>query len=336
MPTISRIFAATAIFAALGAATKADTINVSVWAHGAPLQESVIATQPDLLKKVPGEIKWLPISSGPAALAGMKGGAYNIVNAVGNPPVATAIANNINLKVVWALFYDNAGVVIDGSLSGPADMAGKTFGTLQGSSEDFAFNGWLASQGLADKVKLVGLERQAMVAAFSTKAIAGGMNSEPGMSAMVAAGGKLVISTREIGALGYPAVDVVAVDGDFAQKNPAVVQGYVCALYEAYKLMSGPQREDIFRKAGPFVGADPEQAVKIGTAWPLWKPEDELTEKGLGAPGHIADGEVAKAYFNTGAWLKTRGRLDTPPTMDQIVAHIDTQYAEKALSGGCP
>ena len=131
--------------AALGltcAAAHAETINISTWAHGAPLQEAVIATQPDLLKMIPGEIKWLPISSGPAALAGMKGGAYNIVNGVGNPPVTTAIAKGVDLKVVWAQFYDNAGLVIDGSLT-PEQMEGKTFGTLQGASEDFAFNGWL-------------------------------------------------------------------------------------------------------------------------------------------------------------------------------------------------
>src|SRR6185312_13281202 len=115
--------------AALGltcAAAQAETVNVSTWAHGAPLQESVIATQPDLLKMIGADVKWLPISSGPAALAGMKGGAYNIVNGVGNPPVTTAIANGIDLKVVWAQFYDNAGFVIDASLT-PDQLAGKTF-----------------------------------------------------------------------------------------------------------------------------------------------------------------------------------------------------------------
>ncbi|MBS0519406.1 MAG: ABC transporter substrate-binding protein [Proteobacteria bacterium] len=315
-------------------AAQAETINVSTWAHGAPLQEAVIATQPDLLKKIPGEVKWLPITSGPAALAGMKGGAYNIVNGVGNPPVTTAIANGVNLKVVWAQFYDNAGLVLDSSLS-PEQMAGKTFGTLQGSSEDFAFNGWLESKGLTGKVKLVGLERQAMVAAFKTKAISGGLNSEPGVSQMLADGGKLVATTREMGALGYPALDVVVVDGDFAKKRPDVVQAYVCAQYAAYKLMTGPNKEEVFRKAAAFVGADPDQAVKVGTSWPIWKPEDELTARGLGAPGKIADGEVANAYFRTGAWLKKSGRLESPPSMETIVAHIDQTYAQKALSGGC-
>jgi NitT/TauT family transport system substrate-binding protein len=321
---------------ALATAAGADTINVSIWSHGAPLQETVIATQPDLLKLIPGEIKWLPITSGPAALAGMKGGAYNIVNGVGNPPITTAIVKGINFKVVWAQFYDNAGLVVDSSLADPAAMAGKTFGTLQGASEDFAFNGWLASKGLAGKVTLVGLERQAMVAAFKTKAIAGGMNSEPGMGEMVKSGGKLLATVSEIAKLGYPALDVVSVDADFAAKNPAIVQGYVCALYKAYGLMTGPNKDDVFRKAGDFVGAPPDVAIKVGEAWPIWKPEDELTERGLGAPGHIADGELAKAYFNTGAWLKSNGKLDVAPTMDEIVAHIDTQYAEKAIGGGCP
>jgi NitT/TauT family transport system substrate-binding protein len=264
----------------------------------------------------------------------MKGGAYNIVNGVGNPPVTTAIAKGVNLKVVWAQFYDNAGFVLDSSLD-PQQMAGKTFGTLQGSSEDFAFNGWLDSKGLTGKVKLVGLERQAMVAAFKTKAISGGMNSEPGMGAMVADGGKVVATTREMGALGYPALDVVVADGDFADKHPEVVQAYVCAQYKAYELMTGSNKEEVFRKAASFSGADPDQAVKIGTSWPIWKPQEELTERGLGAPGKIAEGEVAKAYFHTGAWLQKAGRLESPPSMDTIVAHIDQRFAAKALSGGC-
>lgn len=318
---------------ALGNAN-AQTINISTWAHGAPLQESVIATQPELLKLIPGEIKWLPISSGPAALAGMKGGAYNIVNGIGNPPVTTAIAKGINLKVVWAQFYDNAGLVIDSSLT-PETMAGKTFGTLQGASEDFAFNGWLEAKGLAGKVKLVGLERQAMAAAFKTKAIAGGMNSQPAMGEMIDAGGKLVATVSEMAALGYPALDVVVADGDFAAKHPEVVQGYVCAMYKAYGLMTGPDKNAVLRKAATFVGADPDQAVKVGSTWPIWKPEDELTERGLGAPGKVAEGQVAQAYLRTGEWLKKAGKLNDPPSMKTIVDHIDLQFAQKAMSGGC-
>lgn len=335
MPNLlSTFLSATGALALTCAMAQAETINVSTWAHGAPLQEAVIATQPALLKMIPGKIKWLPISSGPAALAGMKGGAYNIVNGVGNPPVTTAIAKGVNLKVIWAQFYDYAGLVVDSSLT-PAQMAGKTFGTLQGASEDFAFNGWLAAKGLAGKVKLVGLERQAMVAAFKTKAIAGGMNSEPGMSEMVASGGKLVATVSQMAELGYPALDVVVTDAGFAKKHPDVVQGYVCAQYKAYNMMRGANKDAVLRKAGAFVGENPDQAVKVGSNWPIWKPENELTQRGLGAPGKIAEGQVAQAFYKTGLWLKKSGRLDNPPTMDAIVAHIDTQYAEKALSGGC-
>ena len=98
--------------------------------------------------------------------------------------------------------------------------------------------------------------------------------------------------------------------------------------------MTGAGKEDVFRKAGDFVGAPADLAVRVGASWPIWKPEDELTERGLGKPGDIANGELAKAYFNTGAWLKTVGEFDTAPTMDEIVAHIDTLCAEKALEQG--
>jgi taurine transport system substrate-binding protein len=330
------ILAALAVTAPGINAARAEDVNISTWAHGAPLQEAVIATAPSLLAMIPATPKWLPITSGPAALAGMKGGAYNIVNGVGNPPVTVAIAKGVNLKVVWAQFYDNAGIVVDPSITDPSQMAGKTFGTLQGASEDFAFHGWLQVHGLEGKVKLVGLERQAMLAAFKTHAIAGGMNSEPELSAMLAGGGRLLARIQDISKLGYPALDVVTVDAAYAARHPDVVQGYVCALYGAYKLMTGPDREAVLRKASEFVGADPATGVKVGESWPIWKPEDELTQQGLGAPGHVAEGAVALAYERTGQWLKAGGRLDNPPTMNQIVAHIDLTYAQKALSGGCP
>ena len=146
------------------------------------------------------------------------------------------------------MFYDNAGIVVDAAISDPKQMAGKTFGTLQGESEDFAFHGWLSVHGIEDKVKLVGLERQAMVAAFKTKAIAGGMNSEPGMSKMINDGGHLLASIKDISKLGYPALDVLTVDADYASQHPDVVQGYVCAMYGAYKMMTGPDREAVLRK----------------------------------------------------------------------------------------
>lgn len=318
-----------------GVARASELVNVSTWSHGAPLHESVIATQPELRAKVPAEIKWLPITSGPAALAGMRGGAYNIVNGVGNPPVTVAIANGVNLRVIWAQFYDNAGLVVGRDVAAPADMAGKTFGTLQGSSEDFAFHGWLRANGLEGKAKLVGLERQAMVAAFKTGSIAGGLNSEPGASEMLAAGGQMLATVQDIARMGYPALDVVTVDADYAAAHPAVVQGYICALLGATRLMSGPDKEAVFRKASEFAGADPALGVKVGTGWPIWKPEDELTQAGLGEPGHVAEGAVAQAYLRTGQWLKEAGRLDTPPSLEAIVAHIDPGYAQKAIGGAC-
>lgn len=333
--TMLAVVAGLAGFWLAGPGLAAETVNVSTWTHGAPLQDAVIATQPALLKLVPAKIRWLPITSGPAALAGLKAGSYNIINGIGNPPITAAIAKNIDFKVVWAMFYDNAGIVMQPSLTSPAQMAGKTFGTLQGASEDFAFYGWLKSKGLIGKVRLVGLERQAMVAAYKTGAISGGVNSEPELSEMLAAGGQLVATVGEIGKLGYPALDVVAVGSDYAAAHPAVIQGYVCALYGAWKLMKGPSKEDVLRKASGFVGADPATGIKVGEQWPIWDPKDELTERGLGAPGHIADSQVAQAYYHTGQWLKQQGKIDNPPSMQAIVSRIDISYAQKALSGGC-
>ncbi len=116
---------------------------------------------------------------------------------------------------------------------------------------------------------------------------------------------------------------------------PDVVQGYVCAMYGAWKLMTAPDNDEVFRKAAAFADANPDLAVKAAKAWPIWAPSDEVSQQGLREPGGVANGAVAQAYHRTGQWLQRQGRLDTPPTMDVIVAYIDTSYAQKALGDGC-
>ncbi len=86
---------------ATGGASK-PTVNVTNIANAAPLTETVIATRPELQKLIPAKFVALQVKGNPAALAGMKSGAYDIVTEVGGPPVVTALVSGINLKVIWA------------------------------------------------------------------------------------------------------------------------------------------------------------------------------------------------------------------------------------------
>lgn len=311
-------------------------LNITYFQNAAPQHEHIIATQPTLTKLVPANIKWLPITNGPAALAGMKSGAFDIAAEVGNPPITGAIAKGIDFKIIWIESHDDAGFVVKSSITNPSQMAGKTFATPVGSSEDFAFEGWLQQNGLVGKVKLVNIpDRQAMVAAFKTGSVDGAMDDGPQMREMIAAGGRLVVTETDI-ANQYPqfaVVNTVSVSTSYAAQHKDVVQGYVCALLGATKLALGPDRNTVFMTAAAFAGEAPDQAVTDGNAWPFVPPEKELAQLGSGTD--LSTSAVVQSLQNTAKFLVSQGQIDSAPSLSDIEAHVDPSFAQNALNNKC-
>lgn len=310
-----------------------ENLLVSYFSNG--YYSGVVATQPSLKAKIPGKVRFLEVQSGPATLAGLKSGSYNLTTQTGNPPILGAIAINTNLSVVWVEAYDNAAMVVSKDIKSPADLAGKKIGYLQGSSEDFSLQSWLKLQGLAGKVTLVNLDRQAMVAAFKTGKIAGGYNDAPFTDAMVAAGGRQVVDSSQVAAMGAPALNMVTVDRDFAKAHHDLILGYLCADAGAYKLMTGSAKKAVITKASDFLGQDRKLGVPTGLSYPLINPADMLTPKALGAPGDVKNGAVAQSLAKTGAFLKEQGVISEVPTLDDIAGHVDTSFAQEVANGGC-
>ena len=87
------------------------------------------------------------------------------MSGAGNPPVVGAIRTDTKLRVIYGLYYDAAQLVVPASVKTDAHLAGKTIGALQDASEDFEIRGWLETQGLADKTKVVGFPSEASSAA---------------------------------------------------------------------------------------------------------------------------------------------------------------------------
>lgn len=318
---------------AKGKKSTSAPLLVSYFSNG--FYSGVVATQPGLRKMIPTTTKFIEVQSGPATLAGMKTGSFDMTTQTGNPPITGAIALHTPVQVVWAEAYDNAGLVVSKSIHNVAQMAGKTFGYLEGSSEAFSFQSWLKLKGLANKVKLVNLDRAAMVAAMKTGAIAGGYNDFPFATQMVKEGGRLVVTSKQIAGMGFPSLNMLTVDTNFAAQHPAVVQGYVCADAKAYGFMKGKAKRRVLAHAARFLGLPARAGLVAGLEYPLFAPHSELTPSALGTPGHVASGAVAKALFLTGSYLKAQGLLTTPPSMAEIVKHVNLKFAEGVAHGAC-
>jgi NitT/TauT family transport system substrate-binding protein len=317
-------------------AADVPNIVVSYWGQASPLPETILATQPALEKTVPAHISFRQINSGPAALAGMKAGAFDFVGGVGNPPVTAAIANRTNMKVVWAQYYDYAGLVVRNGIAIPDGLVGKTLAQQIGSSEAFSFFGWLKSHNLLGKVRLVDMTPEPMVAAYKSGAISGGFVSQPMTNLMAADNGRIVATSADEVADGYPGINVVVANATLVKNDPALVQAYVCAMHKGAQMAHARDAGPVLEKSAAYGGgtATPD-VIKMGADWPYWPPSDEMGPRGLGTVADPAAGLVAKVLYETGQWLHQQGRIAAPPTMQDVVDHIDPRFAQGVLDGKC-
>lgn len=319
-----------------GSTGTGPTVGIGYFQSATIGPEVLVAGNNDLASKVGGKIKLTPIDSGVAGLAELRGGAFPFVSGVGNPPVVGAIANNTKLKVIYAEYYDAAQLIVGPDVKTNDDLAGKSVGDLQGSSEDFEIRGWLSKQGLTDKVKVVGFpSEQAVAAAFKAGSIkAAYVEIAQAQDLIRNNQGRSVVTAQQIAKLGFPSLNVLAVTDDFASKHKDVVQNLVCQIMHAQAISTGTDADKYIANGAKLVGATSSDALAATKIIPFVSAEDELSwfqSEG----GTVADGQIAKAYALTGQFLKDQGRVTTVPTADQIASHLDSSYVQQALKDKC-
>jgi taurine transport system substrate-binding protein len=317
-------------------ASEGSTIGVGYFQSATIGPEVLVAGNPDLADKVDGTFKLTPIDSGVAGLAQLRGGAFPFVSGVGNPPVVGSIATGTKLKVIYAEYFDAAQLIVGPDITSNDQLAGKTVGDLQGSSEDFEIRGWLDKQGLTGKTKVVGFPSEAAVAAAykAHKIDAGYVEIAQALDLKQHAKGRQVVTAEEIAKLGYPSLNVLAVTDDFAARNKTVVQQVVCQVMRSQTIATGPKADTYITRAAKTVGAPGDQAVAATKVIPFVSAKDELSWF-QGSDGDVAQGRIAKSYALTAQFLKDQGRVTSVPTSEQIASHLDSSYVQQALKDGC-
>lgn len=330
------VAAAACSTSASGASPDGSQVGIGYFQSATIGPEVLVAGNNDLASKVGGKIKLTPIDSGVAGLAELRGGAFPFVSGVGNPPVVGAIANGTKLKVIYAEYFDAAQLIVGPSIKSNSDLAGKSVGDLEGSSEDFEIRGWLSKQGLSDKVKVVSFpSEQAVAAAFKAgKITAAYVEIAQAQDLIKNNQGRKVVTAQQIAKLGYPSLNVLAVTDAFASQHKQIVQNLVCEIMKAQAISTGSQADKYITTAAKIVGAPGAQALAATKVIPFVSASDELSwfqSKG----GTVADGKMAKAYALTARFLKDQGRVTSVPSSAQIAAAIDSSYVQNALKDHC-
>jgi NitT/TauT family transport system substrate-binding protein len=333
LAVLTAVTALSALASACGSDSSGDAgtkIGIGYFQSSTVGPEVLVTGNPSLADAIDAEIKLTPIDSGVAGLAQLRGGAFEFVSGVGNPPVTGAIAQDTELKVIYAEYFDAAQLIVPPNIKTNEDLVGKTVGALQGSSEDFEIRGWLETQKLTDKVKVVGFPSEAAIsAAYKAKKIdAGYVEIAQAIELKENAGGRQVVTAEEIAELGYPSVNVLAVTDEFAKANRKVVQQVVCQVMRAQTIATGSGAEKYISTAAKIVGAPADQAIAATKVLPFVSAaqQQEYLEPG---------GGLSQAYKLTGEFLVDQGRTKTVPSDDVIADHIDGSFVDQAIKDGC-
>jgi len=175
-----------------------------------------------------------------------------------------AAGEGVPMKFVWAFDASNGadGLIVKKGkgIEKVADLKGREVAFHKGSSSHLFLDTVLEKAGLSEKdIKVVDMKASEAASAFMAGKVDAAVTWEPHLSKAVAAGDKILVSTKDTPGL---IADVLAFREDFVKNNPAAVQAVVDALAEATE----------------FLNKNPAEASKILAAAFKSKPEEAAAD----------------------------------------------------------
>lgn len=184
-------------------------------------------------KDIKAHIKMVYFSSGPAALTALGSGAVDIMTGIGNPPVASALANHVPLAVVWCdedSQTDQALVVRkSANITSVKQLKGKTVGTVVGSTSSYALTGVLRKAGLSTKdVNVLNLTPPAIATAWKTHRINAAYIWYPVLGQLLSGGGVELATDANV-MQSYPINNLSVVNKNWAASHKQLVAEFIRA-----------------------------------------------------------------------------------------------------------
>lgn len=301
-----------------------------------------VETKPTMIAKAQGwfeamagaRINWVEMGSGAQINAGMVGGSLDIGIGIGSSPSAAGLSQGIPYKVVAML--DNIGpaeemtVRASDNIKSPADFKGRKIATPFGSTSHFRLMGFLKTNGLTlSEVTVLDLPPEQIVAAWKRGDIDGAYVWSPAKAELLADGGVVYETYKELDAKGYVIADLFVARNAFAEAHPEAVTGILKAYGKALDLyQTNPdQAAQIVGQAAGVSAAVAAANLKEYDFVPL---KQQLTAQWLGTPGK--PGAVAAELQHTAQFLVGQKSIRRALKLPAYQQGIDTSYLEKALA----
>ncbi len=321
-----------AAFPRRGAWAATPTINIGYF----------VETKPTMIAKAQGwfedaakaKINWIEVGSGAQINAGVVAGSIDVGIGIGSSPSAAGISQGIPYKVVAML--DNIGpaeeltVRASDNIHSPADFKGKKIATPFGSTSHFRLIGFLKTNNLSlSDVTVLDLPPEQIVAAWKRGDIDGAYVWSPAKAELLADGGVVYETYKELDAKGYVIADLIVARNGFAHANPDAVTGLLSAYGRALDLYR-TQPDQAAAIVGPAAGVSAAVAAANLAQYDFVPLKTQLTSAWLGTPGH--PGAFAVQLQHTAQFLVGQKSIRRALGLAAYQRGIDTSYLEKAVA----
>jgi ABC-type nitrate/sulfonate/bicarbonate transport system substrate-binding protein len=274
-------------------------------------------------------------SSGPAALSAIASGALNFMCVLGLPPVISAIAKGVPLKIISAQdrYTANAGLVARDAtgITSVSGLKGKTVGIVVGSQSTFELAQYLKTAGmtLAD-VKQVNMAPPQIQSAWATGQIDAGIVWAPVYNYMAEHEGKVLMNDANLPTTST-SYNVCVTNGNYAAKHPAQVTAFLHALDRGSKFAAANATKAAGYNAS-INGISLAGAQTIDKGYFSPSLAEQLTPDVLGATqDEVAKSGVAQSLMNNWQVLNKAGFISTPAPSD-VSKYIGWSYVKKATT----
>lgn len=248
---------------------------------------------------------------------------------LGASPVAVAWSSDIDYQVIYstAILTNTEAMVAkkDSGINSVKDLEGKTIATTFTSTTHYSLLSVLTVKNVdVDKVKIVDMEPDKIVAAWQRGDIDAAYTWNPALGTMKADGGKVIVTSGEVGDMGYPVADFAVVRTEFAEKYPAYVTKYLQGILDAEKVFADTPGK-VYKSFGKHFEGYTAKDVKKAMADNYITGADQIKED-------FETGDFADLIVKVSQFLADQEQIPAVLEEDFVKEHVVGSYLEDAVN----
>jgi taurine transport system substrate-binding protein len=274
--------------------------------------------------------KWVSFDTGADVIMAMTAGGLDI-SSLGSTPTTVALAQGSPILIIAVEMdiADNEALIVRKGINVVQDLIGKKIATPFSSTSHYALMRLLKIYNIdPSQLKIIDMGSMEAAAAFGTGVIDGAWVWDPAYTAMIKAGGHILMASGAVGKMGYPTWNNIVARREFAKKYPDVVVNWLRAFLRSVDFYHNNPEESA-KIVAKRLGTDSESAYKMMKGFGFPTAKEQISPQWLGTPGK--PGLVAKGTRDTSEFLVDQKVVSKPLELSQSIEAVDSSFLIKAM-----